>query len=176
MITILVGKSAAGKDTIFQEMLKRGVKPLISCTTRPMRPGEQEGKEYFFKTKEDFLSLVENGSIFEYRSYDTLVNNVPATWYYGSVKQELDPAEGYVAVLELAGAMAYVKAYGPEACRVIYLDVSDEERKRRAMLRGGFDPVEWNRRAETDALDFAPENIRKLQDILKGNFVLLRNE
>lgn len=176
MITILIGKSAAGKDTFYQKMIENGYLPITSCTTRPMREGECEGREYFFKTEREFLALIKSGDIFEYRTYQTYVKRTKATWYYGSLKQDLDPEKNYVAVLELTGALAYINAYGADQCKIIYITASAEERKRRAMLRGGFDEDEWNRRAKADDSDFSEDNIHALVDLMKSRFIEIVNE
>ena len=53
MLLILAGKSASGKDTLLNELIKnQNFNPLVSTTTRPMREGENEGKEYFFVSKD----------------------------------------------------------------------------------------------------------------------------
>lgn len=104
MITIYCGKSAAGKDYLFKFAIKElGLRPIVSATTRPMRDGEVEGVDYFFCTKEEFLEKVNKGEIFEYRSYNTKVNNIPDVWYYGS--PEVNPSDNYAVVLDLNGTL-----------------------------------------------------------------------
>ena len=56
----LMGKSASGKDTIYEELLRdRGLslRPLVPYTTRPMRDGEENGREYFFTGVKEYQSL-----------------------------------------------------------------------------------------------------------------------
>ena len=56
MVTILCGKSASGKDTLLRELIKDGYfQPLISTTTRPMRDGEVQDKDYHFISHDDFM-------------------------------------------------------------------------------------------------------------------------
>ena len=60
MIYYICGKSAVGKDSIFQELVKRSdLKRIIPYTTRPMRPMEKEGEEYHFLLEEEFLKLLQ---------------------------------------------------------------------------------------------------------------------
>lgn len=55
MLKILMGKSAAGKDTLLNKLVAQGkYKPIISYTTRPMREGETDGVEYHFVTETQF--------------------------------------------------------------------------------------------------------------------------
>ena len=81
MIYYICGKSAVGKDSIFQELVKRSdLKRIIPYTTRPMRPMEKEGEEYHFLLEEEFLKLLSEGKMMESRSYDTAFG----LWYYGT--------------------------------------------------------------------------------------------
>ncbi len=171
MINILMGKSASGKDTLMRKLLKEGYTPIVSHTTRPMREGEKEGREYVFLTREEFLSNREKGVYMETRSYDTTVGGVPDTWYYGSPK--VDPTtKNWLTIVDLDGAAEYVRVYGKENVRVTFLAVPDEERERRARKRGSFDQTEWERRLKDDRVKFAPERIRALEQIVSVETIL----
>ena len=83
MITILIGKSATGKDTILRELRDEyGYEPIISTTSRPMRENEKDHVDYVFVSSEIFRYMIQIGCFIEYRSYNTLVNGKPDTWYY----------------------------------------------------------------------------------------------
>ena len=77
---ILIGKSASGKDTVCNQLIKKGYKKLVTYTTRPIRKGEIQDQTYHFISEEDFNSYIATGYFAEYRSYNT-ANGV---WYYGS--------------------------------------------------------------------------------------------
>ena len=86
MIFVLMGKSATGKDTVYETLSKHlvdCVQPMVPYTTRPIREGEQEGKEYHFVTRAEMLLLEEEGKIIEQRVYHT----VKGDWYYFTVAQ-----------------------------------------------------------------------------------------
>ena len=71
----IMGKSASGKDTIYQKLLENQnlhLKRLIIYTTRPIRDGEQDGQEYYFVNEEVFQSLKASGKIIEDRGYETV--------------------------------------------------------------------------------------------------------
>lgn len=163
MITILIGKSGAGKDTFLKQAVKLGMKPVVSYTTRPMREGEKNGEDYNFVSPKEFKKLKAEGMIAESRSYDTLVGGVPDTWYYGSPK--LNAEGGHIAVLTPDGAMSYIGIYGAEVLDIYLIEVNETIRKERAKKRGSFDETEWNRRAADDEDKFSEAEIRKLEKV-----------
>jgi guanylate kinase len=169
MITVLCGKSASGKDTILRELKKEGFEPLISTTSRPMRDGEQEGREYYFVSREEFEKRLEEGKFIEHRAYDTLVGGHPDTWYYGMEKINLDMDRNYVVVLDLDGTEAFQKAYGRENIFSVYVDCPDEVRTKRAKHRGSFDETEWNRRLVDDNVKFSEDRVAAVCDITLDN-------
>lgn len=82
IIVCLVGKSAAGKDSIAYLLSKQdGWHNVVSCTTRPMREGEKDGVNYHFLSAEEFAQKVVNGDMLE----ATYFNN----WHYGTMKSSL---------------------------------------------------------------------------------------
>lgn len=173
MITIYCGKSAAGKDFMYTRALEScTASPIVSATTRPMREGEKEGVDYYYKTKEEFLAMVEDGSIFEYRSYKTDVNGVEDVWYYGSPK--VDVEKDYVVVLDLNGAFTYANFYGPENVKVVYVYADDGVRLERAKKRGSFDQSVWDARAIDDS-KYTDDKLAELQAILGENFCSVNN-
>ena len=71
ILIVVSGFSGAGKGTIMKELLKRYEQYAlsVSATTRAPRPGEEEGKDYFFKTKEEFEQMIAEGELIEYACY-----------------------------------------------------------------------------------------------------------
>lgn len=168
MILLFVGKSASGKDTYVQEMVNKGYKRILGYTCRPIREGEQDGVDYNFVSKEEFLSLIDNNKILEYRTYDTNVNGVKETWYYGS--PIVNPSEKYVGIVDVDGANTYIEKYGEDNIIPVYITVSDKIRTQRAMSRGSFDETEWNRR-------LADDNERVLGHLINStNTIYIDNE
>ena len=72
-IVILVGQSGSGKSAIYKQLVKRGYKGLITNTTRPMREGETNGKDYNFLSKDQFDNLIAEGQMVEYRRYNMVL-------------------------------------------------------------------------------------------------------
>lgn len=104
MLIVLSGPSGVGKGTVRQAMLAgdyRDFQYSISMTTRNMRPGEVDGVDYYFRTKEQFEHEIATGGMLEYAQY---VGN-----YYGTplkyVNQTLDSGRDVLLEIEVKGAM-----------------------------------------------------------------------
>ena len=83
-LIVLSGTSGSGKDTVVSQLrrLHPEIQVSVSATTRAMRPGEAEGVNYFYLTKEDFEKKLKQGEILEHTCY---CGN-----YYGTPKSEVD--------------------------------------------------------------------------------------
>ena len=131
-VLVVTGPSGAGKGTLIRELLGRvdDLEVTVSATTRDRRPGEQEGREYWFLTPDDFLARIEADDFLEHVEY-------VAGHRYGTLRSELDRirAEGHVPLLELEtkGAMR-VKDEDPEAVTV-FISAPVEELERRLRER-----------------------------------------
>lgn len=161
MMLILCGKSGSGKDAITNHILntQEDVEKIVSTTSRPMREGEVEGREYNFLSKENFLKGIDDGDFIEYRAYNTLVDGIPDEWYYGTKKFEPACDKVLIAIKDLQGAKVlkdYCEEIG-ENCECVLIEVPDDIREERAKKRGSFNQIEWDRRLEADALDFSQE-------------------
>lgn len=132
-LVIISGFSGAGKGTVVHELMSRyhNYALSISATTRNPRPGEENGREYFFKTREEFEELIRQDALYEYAQY---VSN-----YYGTpkayVQQQLDAGKDVILEIEVQGALN-VKAKNPEALLLFVTPPSAEELKRRLIGRG----------------------------------------
>lgn len=165
MITILCGKSASGKDTLLRELVKDGLfEPLVSTTTRPMREGEVQDKDYHFISADEFKERLNKGDFLEFRQYQTRVNGVADTWFYGMTKEEVKSKDNPIVILDLQGAEAFQDYFGRENCTTIYVHVCDEVREERAKSRGSFDESEWKRRLTDDNRVFNERDINRICD------------
>lgn len=97
LLVVYSGFSGVGKGTVMKEMLKREetFRLSVSATTREPRPGEVDGREYYFLTKEKFLEMIEKDEFLEYAQY--------ADNYYGTPKKAVEDMlnEGYNVFLEI---------------------------------------------------------------------------
>ena len=79
-IFYIMGKSSSGKDTIYSRLLQDselGLSRIVLYTTRPMREGETEGKEYHFTDRDFYEKLQAMGKVIEARTYQTVYGPVP---------------------------------------------------------------------------------------------------
>ncbi|MBQ3584708.1 MAG: guanylate kinase [Lachnospiraceae bacterium] len=166
-IFYVMGKSSSGKDTIYGKLMgdkQLKLRTLTGYTTRPMREGETDGREYFFVTKEEMEELNRNGSVIEMRGYDTIYG----MWYYFTVNDEQVDLKQYNYIL-IGTLESYEKVrnyYGSDVVVPIYIQVEDGERLSRALARERMqlEPRydELCRRFLADAKDFSAERISQL--------------
>ena len=127
-LVIISGFSGAGKGTVVKELMKNYecYALSISATTRNPRPGEENGREYFFKTKEEFEELIRQDALYEYAQY---VDN-----YYGTpkayVEEQLAAGKDVILEIEVQGALK-VKEKNPQALLLFVTPPSAEELKHR---------------------------------------------
>lgn len=129
---IISGPSGCGKGTVLAEILKdERIFYSVSATTRSPRPGEVNGVNYHFFSKEEFEQLIENDGVLEYASY---CDN-----YYGTPRKPVEDAlaEGKHVILEIEvqGAIKVMEKC-PEAVSVFILPPSLKELRRRLNKRG----------------------------------------
>ena len=167
-LLIMLSKSSCGKDYVVNKLVSDyNFQPLISHTSRPKRPSEINHLSYHFVSTNEFLSIISNDELIEYRTYNTLVDNVPDIWYYGLSKQTIDdlnPSTNYVTIFDVQGAKDFIEYYGRDNCYVCMIKCDDKIREERAKLRGGFSQSEWLRRRDDDLLVFSDDNTKDLID------------
>ncbi|HIW51398.1 MAG TPA: guanylate kinase [Candidatus Blautia intestinavium] len=133
ILTVVSGFSGAGKGTVMKRLLEsRGNYALsISVTTREPREGEAEGREYFFRTKEEVEKMIREDQLLEYAKY--------VDHYYGTPRKYVEDrlAEGKDVILEIEiqGALQ-IKKKVPEAVLVFITPPSMAELERRLTERG----------------------------------------
>ena len=159
----LMGKSASGKDTIYKKVKEQlpELKTIVIYTTRPIREGEEEGKEYHFCTEEDVSRLEKEGRIVELRSYNT----IHGIWKYFTVNDgNIDLEKASYLLIGTLEAYTKIRDYfGNERVIPIYIEVEDGARLLRAIAREQKQEVpkyeEMCRRFLADAADFSEEKL-----------------
>lgn len=164
----IMGKSSSGKDTIYKRLMEDkdlGFKNIVGYTTRPIREGETDGKEYFFVTTETMEEMCKSGKVIELRAYNT----VHGVWnYFTADDGQIDfESLDYLLIGTLESYENIRKYYGDEVLVPIYVYVDDGVRLQRALSREmqQKEPkyAELCRRFLADEADFSKENIEKNQ-------------
>lgn len=161
-IFYLMGKSAAGKDTVYKNLCKLcpELKTIILYTTRPMRDGETDGVEYHFTSDEGLKQFEENGKIIEVRTYQTVFG----PWSYATIDDgQIDLSEGsYLAIGTLESYEKLRNYFGAKQVVPLYIAVDDGIRLERALRREQQQKepkyAELCRRYLADEEDFSEEN------------------
>ncbi len=167
-IIVISGFCAVGKDTIANELREKGYNFVVSHSTRPMRDGECEANPYHFINKEEMLSMKDNDELVEIREYNTLVDNIPDTWYYAVHRDAIKDDESYVVVLDRLGTSEFKEYYGNRVLS-IFIDANDDIRKARSKTRGDFNESEWQRRLEDDRSQFNADDFLSVYDYVVKN-------
>lgn len=133
ILTVVSGFSGAGKGTVMKELMAKydNYALSISATTRSPREGEINGREYFFKTREEFEKMIAKDELIEYAKY---VNN-----YYGTpkayVEEQLAAGKDVILEIEIQGALK-VKEKFPETLLLFITPPSAGELRKRLVGRG----------------------------------------
>ena len=130
---VVSGAAGTGKDSVVKALREAHpeIEKTVSATTRAPRPGEQEGVDYYYRTREQFQQLIENDQVVEHNFYN---GN-----YYGTLKAEvekrLEAKKVVVLVIDVHGA-ENIRRMFPGATTVFLLPPSEQELERRLRGRG----------------------------------------
>lgn len=133
VLAVVSGFSGSGKGTLMKALTSQydNYALSVSATTRKPRPNEKEGREYFFKTREEFEEMISRDELIEYAQY---VQN-----YYGTpkayVQEQMEKGKDVILEIEIQGALEVKEKY-PEAVLIFVTPPSAEELKRRLTERG----------------------------------------
>ena len=134
ILIVVSGFSGAGKGTLMRELLSRYPETYalsISATTREPRPGEEDGREYFFISREEFEKMIAKGDRIEYARY---VEN-----YYGTpreyVEKKLEEGMDVILEIEIQGALKVKEAF-PDTLLLFVTPPDAAELKSRLVGRG----------------------------------------
>lgn len=162
----LMGKSSTGKDTVYRELLRKeylGLKKIVPYTTRPIRVGEKQGREYFFTDDEGYRALESQGKVIEARTYHTY----HGLWRYFTVDDgniDLDKND-YLIIGTLEAFVKTAEYFGRDKVVPVLLTVDDGVRLQRALDRERRQEnpkyQELCRRYLADEEDFSEEKLKE---------------
>lgn len=153
-IVVLSGPSGVGKSTLRRRVVEKAPVPLVrsvSATTRPPRPGEVHGVDYYFLTPEEFAKKQQAGEFLE--SFQVFGGH----WYgtlRAEVERHLSAGRWVLLEIDVQGARRVMELF-PDAVTIFVLPPSTEELKRRLLGRGTEDPRKAEERLARAAEELA---------------------
>ena len=152
-IYLIAAPSGAGKSSLVNALLAQepGITLSISCTTRPIRPGEVNGKHYHFVSKEEYNRLRDSNNLLEHAEVHSNFYGTPAQ----PVRQALEKGQDVLLEIDWQGARQ-VREHFPNAIGVFILPPSIEELEQRLRKRGQDSEEIIARRVEAAEHEIAP--------------------
>ena len=163
-LIVISGFSGAGKGTVVKRLVEDyGYSLSISATTRAPREGEVDGREYYFKTKDEFMNLIDYNGLIEWAVY---VEN-----YYGTprafVEKELAAGHNVILEIEVQGAMNIKQQY-PDAILIFLSTKNAAVLKERLAGRGTEAPELINKRLKRAA--------EESEDISQYEYIVINDD
>ncbi|MBO5987816.1 MAG: guanylate kinase [Lachnospiraceae bacterium] len=133
ILMVISGFSGAGKGTLIKKLLENydNYALSVSMTTRQPREGEQDGREYFFVTREKFEKTIAESGLIEYATYCDNYYGTPKAW----VEEQLAAGKDVILEIEIQGALQ-IKEKFPESLLLFVTPPDAAELKRRLEGRG----------------------------------------
>ncbi len=133
ILIVVSGFSGAGKGTLMKKLVQEydNYALSVSATTRAPRDGEEDGREYFFLSKEDFERKIEQNGLIEYACYCGNYYGTPRDY----VEKQLDAGRDVILEIEIQGALKVRKQF-PTSLLLFVMPPSVQELKRRLTGRG----------------------------------------
>lgn len=186
MLIVLSGPSGVGKGTVRKAIFDQPGNDFqysISMTTRKPRPGEVNGKDYFFVSKEEFEQKIQAGEMLEYAKYVDNYYGTPLKW----INDTLDAGKDVFLEIEVNGAMQ-VRSKSPNGV-FIFLTPPDLMELKQRLIHRGTDSMEViNKRIKKDfgeiemmqnydyavVNDEVPNAVEKVKEIIRSERLRVR--
>jgi len=132
LLIVISGPSGAGKDTVVQRMKERGLPFhfVVTATTRPQRPNEVNGRDYFFVSKHEFARMIDQNELIEYALVYGDYKGIPKA----QVRAALTSGKDVIMRLDVQGAET-VRKLAAEALLIFITTDSEEEMVNRLRQR-----------------------------------------
>ena len=154
ILMAISGPSGVGKGTLVKALLaeREDVTVSVSCTTRPPRAGERDGKEYFFLTRAEFERRIAEDDFLEYDEHFGNFYGTPKSFVKEALKEK-----SVILEIDVVGALNAKKAF-PECVLVMIVPPSEEELKRRLKGRNSETDEEIERRLSRMEYEFSKKD------------------
>ena len=132
LLIVISGPSGVGKDTVLQRLKERNtpIHFVVTATTRPARPSEVHGRDYFFVSNDEFAEMIEQGELLEYAIVYNDYKGIPKQ----QVRAALASGQDVVLRLDVQGAQT-VRALVPDALLIFLTAASEPELEERLRER-----------------------------------------
>lgn len=146
LLVLISGPSGVGKDAVLATLRQRGIAAhfAVTATTRPPRPGERDGIDYYFYDEARFRRALEEGELLEHASVYGRYYGVPRA----PIVEALEGGQDVLMRVDVQGA-ATIRAMVPDAVTVFLLPASLEELAARLRSRGNNETDDLRKRMET---------------------------
>jgi len=165
LLVVISGPSGVGKDSVIDQLKSHGLSFhfVVTATTRPPRPEERDGVDYFFLSPDEFARMIENGELLEYALVYNDYKGIPKA----QVRDALDSGKDVILRVDVQGA-ATVRKIAPEAV-LIFITIEDEaDLIRRLTARRTETPEDLNLR-----IAMAHQEVRRVEEF---DYVILNSE
>lgn len=145
-IILFISKSGAGKDFYVSKCSEKlGYKKAISYTSRPARPNEVEGIDYYFRNRQEIQTMIDNDEVYEYTEYKTN----QGTWLYAFGIDSFSDEHINMAIVNPHGYMELLNTELSDRLAIVYIEAQDSVRFNRYNSRlGGIEKMTIEQKAE----------------------------
>lgn len=146
LLVVISGPSGVGKDTVLDLMKQRGLPFhfVVTATTRPQRPGEVEGEDYFFVGEQEFFDMIEKGELIEHALVYNDHKGVPRQ----QIREAMESGQDVVMRVDVQGAKT-IQSLAPEALLIFLTARNEDELSRRLRKRRTESEADLKLRLET---------------------------
>ncbi|MBR3149175.1 MAG: guanylate kinase [Eubacterium sp.] len=165
MLVVLSAPSGCGKDTVFRELkkLRNDIVESVSATTRKPREGEINGVNYYFRTEDEFLQMINDGKLLEYTRYNNCYYGTPVE----GVEKAIENGDICFLIIEVEGAQNIMKMV-PDCVSIFLLPPNMEVLRHRLEKREANDIEDINNRMRAAEYEIEQAGLYKYNVVNDG--------
>ena len=151
LLIVISGPSGVGKDSVLEEMKSRGLPFhfVITATTRPPRPEEKDGEDYFFLSQDEFARMIDEGELLEYAVVYQDYKGIPKS----QVRKALDSGKNVIMRIDVQGAET-VRKLAEDALMIFLTPQNEDELVNRLQKRNTEDKESLKLRIATTRQEY----------------------